>query len=200
MPLIQGSKKDGGSPAAELHTEYNSFAPGRSKVADWRELIKLIGVRDCRIIVRHLRETSIHPPTTGTIKTNWRRYYEDAIIDPVACQYPVSIAANELAEKLVYSGSEALEPEYVAQAIDTYAAILDTTATTCPILWVKLDCVYGFVRRWFEDIAVFGTSRMRQLRLSHPKLKQELCAVARGVGVPESTVEEILEKTKAKIK
>lgn len=193
MPLIPKSpKSEGPTPAAELHTKYNTIAPGLSRLTDWKDLIKVVGARDASLIVRHVEGTCLHPPKSSTIKADWRRWLDAARADPVASQYPVTVTARELADKIAEAGVDPVDPEWVALAIDNYSAILDKTAAACSLLWTKMVPVTIFVERWYTETCVYGTPRMRALHRGHPKLKQEIHALGRQVGVSYSTVESLL--------
>lgn len=168
------------SPAAQLHQEYARVSAYKSRIADWKAVLSQgISFDQAMAIIRFLENSGIPEfPMSSTIAKNAKRYLADAATDPVACRLPVSIEANELAERIAETGN-AIDPEYVADALNRYRAYFVAMDPK------KLETSYfdpprQFVYAWFTEMMKYGSPRVRRFHPDHFKFKAYLRLVAQA--------------------
>ena len=192
MKFLSQVKEQPETTAVKLHIEYNRYTEGKSRLEDWKHIVKVAGDQGATVIFKLAKLQPVIAPSSRYLRRDWKVYLAQAEANPVVTGYPVSQLAADMAEKIARQGNT-IPPEYVAQAMDLHAGTLNALRVAAPELWLQLPGPTGFAMFWFTSECTYGTPSMRQLKKRHPRYVQWLLAHARNVGTRESVVLDALK-------
>ncbi len=181
------------TPAERLHDQYKNNTDDKSGLVHWQRLVRIHGVPDCELLLRHfLSSEVVNPPrialVTGAV---FDSYLAEARKNPEATQFPVSRQAAELAERINTTEPEIIPQEYVALSLYRYQALCQACLVRNPDLWYRMPPGTIFIPDWFGNLASYGRLRDRLFHYRHPGFRKWWHTTTRAIG--EYSEEQIVD-------